>query len=242
VPRTLPLLVLAAATAAALPAAAAATPTLHADRACYTEQQPIVLTGAGYTPSGPIRFLGTFAGDAGNANAVPLGSPIAADAAGALSFRLPAPALTSDRDIRETLTISANDQTKQAVQPPLPPAEAAASVQVTLSQWAVGVRAWSGGRGDPKASSDFIGVGWEPFRRIWAHYFLANKRVRSIRIGAVSGPCGDLAKRIRQFPFRPVRPGEWSVYFSPSQFFDRRGAWIRYRVVVPRSKAVPAVR
>ena len=122
------------------------------------------------------------------------------------------------------------------------PTEVAASVQVTLSQWAVGVRAWSNGRGDPKASSDFIGVGWEPFRRIWAHYFLANKRVRSIRIGAVGGPCGDLAKRIRQFPFRPVRPGQWSVYFSPSQFFDRRGAWIRYRVVVPRSKAVPAVR
>src|SRR5262245_27747506 len=109
-PRTLPLLVLAATTAAAFPSAAAATPTLHADRSCYTEQQPIVLTGGGYTPSGPIAFLGNFTGNAGNANAVPLGSPIAADAAGALSFRLPAPALSSQRDIQETLTISANDQ------------------------------------------------------------------------------------------------------------------------------------
>ena len=117
-----------------LPAAAAATPTLHADRACYTEQQPIVLTGGGYTPAGPIRFLGNFTGNTGNANAVPLGSPIAADAAGALSFRLPAPALTSERDIQETLTISANDQAKQAVQPPLPPTEVAASVQVRLTE------------------------------------------------------------------------------------------------------------
>jgi hypothetical protein len=241
-PRTLPLLVLAATTAAVFPAAAAATPTLHADRACYTEQQPIVLAGGGYTPSGPIRFLGNFTGNTGSADAVPLGAPIAADAAGALSLRLPAPALSSPRDIQETLTISANDQTKQAVQPPLPPTEVAASAQVTLSAWAVGVRAWANGRGDPKASSDFIGVGWEPFRRIWAHYFLANKRVRSVRIGAVSGPCGDVAKRIRQFPFRPVRPGQWSVYFSPSQAFDRQGAWIRYRVVVPKSKAVPPVR
>ena len=81
-PRPLPLLVLVATTAAVFPAAAAATPTLHVDRACYTEQQPIVLTGGGYTPSGPIRFLGSFTGNAGNANAVPLGSPIAADAAG----------------------------------------------------------------------------------------------------------------------------------------------------------------
>jgi hypothetical protein len=241
-PRTLPLLVLAATAAAALPATASATPTLTADRPCYTEQQPIVLSGAGYTPSGPIRFLGNFTGGAANATSVPLGSPLTADPAGALSFRLPAPALTSDRDVTETLTISANDQTKQAVQPPLPPAEQAASVQVTLSLWAVGVRAWANGRGDPKKSSDFIGVGWEPFRRIYAHYFLNNTRVRSVRIGAVSGPCGNLAKRIRQFPFRPVRAGQWSVYFSPSQFFDRRGAWIRYRVTVPRSKAVPAAR
>ena len=240
--RTLPLLVLAATAAAALPATASATPTLQADRACYTEQQPIVLSGAGYTPGGPIRFLGNFAGDAGNANAVPLGSPATADPAGGLSFRLPAPALTSDRDVTETLTISANDQIKQAVLPPLPPTEQAGGVQVTLSPWAVGVRAWANGRGDPRASSDFVGVGWEPFRRIYAHYFLNNTRVRSIRIGAVSGPCGNLAKRIRQFPFRPVRAGQWSVYFSPSQVFDRRGAWIRYRVTVPRSKAVRAVR
>jgi hypothetical protein len=241
-PRTLPLLVLAATAAATLPATASATPTLHADRACYTEQQPIMLSGAGYTPGGPIRFLGNFSGNAGNADAVPLGAPITADPAGGLSFRLPAPALSSNRDVTETLTISANDQTKQAVQPPLPPSEQAAGVQVTLSLWAVGVRAWAGGRGDPKASSDFLGVGWEPFRRIYAHYFLGGKRVRSIRIGAVSGPCGNLAKRIRQFPFRPVRAGDWTVYFSPTQIFDRRGAWIRYRVVVPRSKALPAVR
>jgi hypothetical protein len=241
-PRTLALLVLAATAAAVAPATASATPTLHADRTCYTEQQPIALSGGGYTPGGPIRFLGSFAGGVANAASVPLGSPVTADPAGALSVRLPAPALTSERDVTETLTISANDQTKQAVQPPLPPAEQAASVQVTLSLWAVGVRAWASGRGDPKASSDFIGVGWEPFRRIYAHYFLNDTRVRSVRIGAVSGPCGNLAKRIRQFPFRPVRAGRWSVYFSPSQFFDRRGAWIRYRVTVPRSKAVPPAR
>jgi hypothetical protein len=244
-PRSLPLLALAAAGAAAFPAAAAAAPTLTADRACYTPGQPIVLTGAGYTPAGPIRFLAAFAavagGDAG-ASAVPIGTPVAADAAGGLSARIAAPDLSSDDDIREALTITANDQARQAAQPPLPPAEAVATVQVRLSAWAVGVRAWAGGRGDPRASSDFVGIGWEPFRRIWAHYVFAGTRVRSVRIGAVSGACGDLAKRIRQFPFRPVRAGSWTVYFSPDQEFDRGGAWIRYRVVVPKSSAVPAAR
>ena len=244
-PRTRSLLVLAATAGAAvaLPATATATPTLHADRSCYTQGQPIVLTGAGFTPGGPIPFLGAFAGRNGNAAAaVPLGAPVTADPAGALSARIPAPALSSDNDVTETLTITANDQTKQAAQPPLPPTEVAATTQVTLSLWLVGVVAWLNGNGDPRASSDFIAVGWEPFRRIYAHYFLNGTRVRSIRIGAVSGPCGDLAKRIRQFPFRPVRAGQWTVYFSPTQVFDRRGAWIRVRVRVPRSKAVPAAR
>ena len=43
-------------------------------------------------------------------------------------------------------------------------------------------------------------------------------------------------------PFRPVRAGQWTVYFSPTQVFDRGDAWIRVRVRVPRSKAVPAAR
>jgi hypothetical protein len=243
-PRARSLLVLAATAGAAvaLPATAAATPTVHADRPCYTQGQPISLTGAGFTPGGPIPFLGAFAGRTANASAVPLGAPITADPAGALSTRIPAPALNSDRDVTETLTITANDQTKQAAQPPLPPTEVAATTQVTLSLWAVGILSWVNGRGDPRASSDFIAVGWEPFRRIYAHYFLNRTRVRSVRIGAVRGPCGDIAKRIRQFPFRPVRAGQWTVYFSPTQVFDREGAWIRVRVRVPRSKAVPARR
>jgi hypothetical protein len=240
-PRALAL-VLAAVAAAALPAGAAAAPTLQADRPCYTPRQPIVLTGGGYTPGGQVRFLAALKGRRGRADALPLGTPLAADPAGAFATRLRAPALASDSDIRETLTITAGDQTKQATQPPLPPAEQAGSVQVMLSQFAVGVRAWVNGRGDPRASTDFIGVGWEPHRRIYAHYFRGRTRVRSVRVGAVSGPCGDVFKRIRQFPFRPVRAGSWSVFFSPTRLFDRRGAWIRYRVVVSRSKAVPAAR
>jgi hypothetical protein len=222
---------------AALPSTAAAAPTLHADRACYTPGQPILVTGGGYTPRGQVIFLATLRGDRVTTS-FPLGSPLTTDAAGALSARLAAPDLGSDRDIREQLTISANDQARAMVQPPLPPAEQSGIVQVTLSQWALGVRAWVDGTGDPRASTDLVAVGCEPFRRIYAHYFVRGTRVRSVRVGAVSGPCGDLRRRIRQFPFRPVPAGIWTVYFSPTRVFDRRGAWIRARVRVSRSAAV----
>ena len=109
-PRARSLLALAATAgvAVAVPATAAATPTLKADRSCYTQGQPIVLTGAGFTPSGPIPFLAAFAGRSANATAVPLGTPAAADPAGALSARIPAPAMSSDNDVTETLTITGN--------------------------------------------------------------------------------------------------------------------------------------
>jgi hypothetical protein len=218
----------------ALPAAAAAAPTLQADRPCYTPGQPIVLTGGGYTPGGQVILLAALAGDRGRSDALPLGSPFAAGPAGALSARVAAPDLASDRDLRETLTITANDQARANAQPPLPPAEQSGTVRVTLSTFGLGVRAWLDGTGDPRARTDLIALGWEPFRRVYAHYFLRGRRVRSVRVGALRGPCGDLRTRIRQFPFRPVRPGTWTVYFSPAQRFDRRGVWVRARVVVSR--------
>jgi hypothetical protein len=221
----------------ALPGAAAAAPTLSADRACYTPGQPIVLTGAGYTPGAQVIFLAALKGDGGG-NAFPFGTPIAANPVGALTTRIAAPDLASAGDVREQLNITANDQVKAAAQPPLPPAEQSGTVQVTLSPWAIGLRGWLDGRADPRAKSDFVALGWEPFRHVYAHYFLRGARVRSVRIGAVSGPCGDLRRRIREFPFRPVRAGTWMVYFSPARVLDRAGAWIRVRVVVPRSAAV----
>jgi hypothetical protein len=224
----------ATAALATLPASAAAAPTLGADRPCYTPGQPIVLTGAGYTPGARVVFLAALAGERGSSTSFPLGAPVAAGPGGTLSARIRAPDLASDRDVRERLTVTANDQARAGAQPPLPPAEQSGTAQVTLSAWGIAVRAWLDGRGDPRAGSDVIAVGWEPFRRIYAHYFLRGVRVRSVRIGAVSGSCGDLRTRIRQFPFRPVRTGRWTVYFSPTQRFDRRGPWIRTRVVVAR--------
>jgi len=59
-----------------------------------------------------------------------------------------------------------------------------------------------------------------------------------VRIGALQGACGDLTKRIRQFPFRPVAAGAWTIRFTGSQVFDKRDMWISYRVRVTADKAI----
>jgi hypothetical protein len=57
---------------------------------------------------------------------------------------------------------------------------------------------------------------------LWAHYVLRGKRVKSLLVGSLTGPCGDLTKTIRQFPFRPVRAGTYAVYFQGSKTLNKR--------------------
>jgi hypothetical protein len=79
--------------------------------------------------------------------------------------------------------------------------------------------------------------GFEPAKRLWAHYVLRGKLVKTVALGALTGPCGDLTKTIRQFPFRPVPAGTYQVYFQGQKAFDKRAAWLRY----PRVKVTTPV-
>ena len=73
---------------------------------------------------------------------------------------------------------------------------------------------------------------------LYAHYYSGTTHVRTARIGAVTGPCGDLPKTVRQFPFRRVRAGQWRVFFSATRVLDKqRDNWIRRTIVVPRRGA-----
>jgi AAA ATPase-like protein len=63
-------------------------------------------------------------------------------------------------------------------------------------------------------------------------------RIKSVKIGALTVPCGNLKKPVKQFPFKGVKAGEWRVFFSDTAVLDKTSdAWIRRTVVVPRSKA-----
>jgi hypothetical protein len=226
-------------TALAAPALAAAAPTVGTDLPCYSTGQPIGLSGAGYTPGGDVAVIFTLNGAHGS-NFVSAKDPLKADAAGGISGRLPAPQLASDSDLRETVTMTANDQARLDPNAlAVPPEETFAATQFQLSAVDVLVGPWLLGHVNPRALTTFKVVGWEPFRRVYAHYFLSGKRIKTVEIGAVSGPCGDLTKKVRQFPFRPVPAGRYRIRFTGTPFFDPNGFWIGYRdVVVPKAKAV----
>jgi hypothetical protein len=223
---------------ALVPAVAAASPALRADRACYRPGDPIALSASAFTPSAPIGFIFQLHGDNGSKILASDHSP-KADATGALTATYRAPDLASSDDRREELFISANDQSKLGPNGPIgPPEDSFAHVSTRLSQWDVLADTWMNGRADPHRVVHLRAFGWTHEKTLWAHYFLGTKRIKSVRIGAVQGPCGDLTKRIRQFPFRPVAAGAWTIRFTGAQVFDKRDMWISYRVRVPTDKAI----
>ena len=226
-------------TALAVPALAAAAPTVNADLPCYSPGQPIGLGGAGYTPAGDVAVLYQLSGAHGS-NIVAAAESVKADAAGGISARLRAPQLASDNDLRENVTLTANDLARMGPSGPIgPPEETLAATQFVLSAVDVLVGPWLTGHANPRALTTFRVIGFEPYRKVYAHYFLNGKRIKTVAIGSVSGPCGDLTKKVRQFPFRPVPAGRYRIRFTGTSFYDPQGFWIGYReVVVTKAKAV----
>jgi len=224
--------------ALAAPAFASAAPTIEADLPCYVPGQTITLGGSGFVPNDDVVFFLALSGQHGHQ--ILYSDPYKPDATGALTTQLHAPDLASDSDREETVDLTANDQTLTGTNlSGSPPEGGFAATQFLLSRFDAVVDAWRSGRADPHRTGRLTVSGWEPYHAVWAHYFLGRKRVRSIRIGTAGGLCGDLTKTIRQFPFRPVKAGTWTVYFSPGQVFDRNGMWVRSKhLVVPKSKAI----
>lgn len=217
---------LAAAAALALPAAAHAAPTIKPDLPCYYPGQPMALTGTGFTPNVDVSLMMQLAGAHGN-NLVAPKDPLRTDGAGGLLGRFAAPDLASDNDMRETVTLTASD------------AAGPATTRFLLTNIGVRVGPWLNGHGDPRASTTFKIIGWEPYRKVYAHYFLKGKRVKTVAVGSVTGPCGDLTKKMRQFPFRPVPAGSYTIRFTGTRSFDPQGWFVYYTgVVVPKAKSV----
>ena len=205
----------AAAVIATLPASAQAAPTLQADKPCYTPGEPITFTGTGYTPGGEVGFFFSLMGENGS-KLLSAREPEIVDATGAIRAVFNAPPLASSDDTREQLFTTANDQARMAPDAPaLPPEETFGVSQVELSIFGVWVDEWERhGRIDPRGKTKITAYGYEPATKLFAHYVLNGKRVKTVEIGPLKGPCGDLTKTIRQFPFRPVARGTYAVYFQ----------------------------
>jgi hypothetical protein len=207
--------------AAILPASAQAAPTLQTDKPCYTPNEPITFTGTGYTPGGEVAFFFSLLGENGS-KLLGARDPVIADATGAIRSVFNAPDLASSDDTREQMFTSANDQARMAPgAPPIAPEETVGLSQVELSIFDIWVDEWErGGRINPRGKTKITAYGFEPATKLWAHYVLKGKRVKTVQIGALKGPCGDLSKTIRQFPFRAA-PGVYSIYFQGSRTLDK---------------------
>ena len=57
---------------------------------------------------------------------------------------------------------------------------------------------------------------------LYIHYVRNGKAVRSEKLGALKGPCGDLTKSFRAFAFRSAKPGTYDVRFSAEATWDKR--------------------
>jgi hypothetical protein len=224
-----------AAAAALAPAAVAQSPppTLTWDRACYTEDQPMTFTGAGFTPGGPVDLVFSRTGTV-------VGSyEAAADAAGAVDDYVMAredDVLTRDQD-RETMGVSAGDRTRSGQGEP--PEATTALTAFTFTRW----MGFSPGRYVPgrRAAVEIYGWAFAEGETAYFQFRKGRRLAASVRLGTIAGPCGDLKARPK-VPKR-LEPGRYRLVLSTERTrLPGRYTWRSGRVVKRPTARITAVR
>jgi hypothetical protein len=225
--RALPTLAVLA--TAAIPTGAHAA-SVQTDRACYSPGEIVTETGSGFTPSTDVVEFVSLASPIAH-RVWNFGTPtITTDDQGGFSRKLRAPRLQDARDRDEsvfgTFTDQANTSTFE-------------TAQWTLSDWAMQIKEWNGHAAKPGRSMTIDTYGWSTERgTLYAHYYRGSTHLKSVRIGATAGNCGDLKKKVPQFPFKRVKAGEYSLYVSRTASLDKvHDAWLRIKARVPKSAA-----
>lgn len=183
-------LVLAVATGAvalAAPAAAsAATMTATPVKPCYGSGEQVTLAGSGFTPSSGVNITrdGEFLDD------------VATDPTGVFGGTL---TLGLDNG-RQTRTYTATDITNATL---------TASLQLVVSEVAVGIRPRSG---PPGRRLRIRAKGFTTGSTLWAHVIRGRSK-RHIKLGELKGLCNNLTTRRRILP-RRAPLGEYTVQFD----------------------------
>ncbi|HEY7010613.1 MAG TPA: hypothetical protein VH395_16810 [Jatrophihabitantaceae bacterium] len=216
---------------------AAAAGTVTVDRSCYSPGDPITETGAGFSPTaGVLEVLSLIRLSSSNPLASLQAPLVTTDSAGGFSRQLRAPKLVSARDREEIAMASFTDQA-------LGDAAPLVTAQWTLSAWATEIPEWrkSVSAADPAKSMLVDTYGWTTAgKNVYAHYYRGTTFVKAVKLGALTGPCGNFKKRVKQFPFKKVQAGEWSVFISSSAILNKASdPWFRFKVRVPKAKARP---
>jgi hypothetical protein len=205
------------------------------DHTCYAPGDAIRQTGHGFAPNAQVLQLLGLAPFGGGDILRTLSTTVTTDASGNFAIGLRAPQLARPADRREQgLSIFLDPGALSGPAPPDGPA-----VPWTLSGRDVKVAQWASRTADPARSMTVDAYGWTGgHANLYAHYYRGTTRIRSVKLGALTGVCGLLKKQVRQFPFRGVKAGEWRVFFSDTAVLDKAtDHWVRRTVVVPRAKA-----
>ena len=182
--------VAAALAAAALLAAAARdarATDLTTTGTCFASGQRIVLSGAGFTPGGPVAISG-----------VP-GRAVQADALGAFTTEVEAPAVGTLRPA--TVVLTAVDGANPAT---------TARLRIPVVREAFGSNVPVAGR--PHEQTVWRFAGFVPERPIYGHFVLAGRWRADYRFGVARGACGTLSVRAPRIPVAGARrPGRWRL-------------------------------
>jgi hypothetical protein len=218
--------------ACAAVAAPAESATVEFDRKCYSPGDHMTQTGTGFTPGANVhQVLSITTPFQGTSFDAPV---VTADANGNFTGRLVAPDLLN-------LGFFRHESARSDFSEETDPGKTLASVSWTLTDWGLRVKAWSPGDdrgrfgiGKPDGRMTVDAYGWTSAgTRLYAHYFHGGASVKNVKLGALTGDCGDLRVRVRQFPMRRVSSGKWKVIFTPHRRYRKHDAWWRYDVRVP---------
>ncbi len=189
---------------------------LEADRACYAPGEVVSLTGYGFTPDGDVAL---------RAGGLHLGFGIA-DYDGLFRATMRAPRLPFSQ---VGLRFTATDQTYRLNR-------ASAEIQLT----SLGVRV-TPTTGDPTRPRRIRARGFFGGRVLYAHVRRGN-RVRSLRVGRLTGACRRIDATRRLFP-AGVDPGAYKLDFDTNpRFLGEADSQISYAVRIAAAGGSGAAR
>lgn len=189
---------------------------IESDRACYAPGQVVSLTGYGFTPDGDVAL---------SAGGLPLGFGIA-DYDGMFRATIRAPRLPF---FQVELRFTATDQTYRLNR---------ASTTVQLTSHGVRVTPTTG---DPSHPRRIRARGFFGGRNLYAH-IRRGDRVRSVRVGRLTGACRRIDVTRRLFP-AGVDPGSYKLDFDTNRrFLGEAASQISYAVRIAASDGTGAAR
>ena len=230
--RPIALAAVAAATLAPAASAQAPQPTLTFDRACYTAEQPLAFTGAGYTPSGPVALMFSIPGQPR------AGFDVQADPSGGIAGQpgVQEDSLLADGEDRQEIFVTANDTTRVEAGAQ-PPESQFGAAQLTFTRWA----GFSPGRYVPGRTVEVEAYGWAfaAGQTLWFLFQKGRTTVASVKVGKLSATCGDRTGRIR-VP-RKLKAGGYRLVLSTQKRTpDGLYTWRKGRVVKAAAAASAA--